>query len=113
MSQLQTWALSRLWRSKLHSSDVKSDMTGTNETNELQAILTDKAEVCLLIDSPYRILRVSKKKAFLPLFDYQCFRYCAIITFSVNFNESMQSVINELFIQQVVFVVVEKAFLHN
>lgn len=30
-----------------------------NETNELQAILTPSSEVCLLRDSPYRILRVS------------------------------------------------------
>lgn len=33
-----------------------------NDTNELQAILSPSAEICLLRDSPFRILRVSEEQ---------------------------------------------------
>lgn len=37
----------------------QTQVLSNSETNELQAILTPSAEVCLLRDSPFRILRVS------------------------------------------------------
>lgn len=53
--------LSRFTRSNLiQSINDSSNMKSVHNENELQAILTEKsAEVCLLIDSPFRILRVS------------------------------------------------------
>lgn len=63
----QTWIVNRL-NSASNSRELKIEpdvMKIENDTEELQAILTDKAQsqtngqVCLLVDSPYRILRVS------------------------------------------------------
>lgn len=47
------------------SVDDCYNMRAAPRDNELEAILTEKnAEVCLLVDSPYRILRVSKLKVY-------------------------------------------------
>uniref|UniRef100_A0AAG5D4F5 Uncharacterized protein n=1 Tax=Anopheles atroparvus TaxID=41427 RepID=A0AAG5D4F5_ANOAO len=59
----KSWLLSRL---KLPSShgipNSKGNQIHAHDTNELQAILTQpaEAEVCLLSDSPYRILRAAE-----------------------------------------------------
>nr|XP_029722327.1 transient receptor potential cation channel subfamily A member 1-like isoform X1 [Aedes albopictus] len=60
---LQNWLLSRLRRTKghdLHAS--KASNMNQLENSELQAILTSQgdAEVCLLSESPYRILRAAE-----------------------------------------------------
>lgn len=53
--------ISRFGRSSLIQLD---NMKSTTNENELQAILTEKsAEVCLLVDSPFRILRVRVKSS--------------------------------------------------
>ncbi|KXJ74739.1 hypothetical protein RP20_CCG013052 [Aedes albopictus] len=62
---LGNWLLSRLRRTKghdLHAS--KGSNMNQLENSELQAILTSQgdAEVCLLSESPYRILREAKIK---------------------------------------------------
>ena len=59
----QSWILSRIGRSNAIDSDESIDMKVSSRPNELQAILVKEKEkesdVCLLVDSPYRILRVS------------------------------------------------------
>jgi hypothetical protein len=63
----QAWLVSRLWRSEIDRSMSIDDIENTKviglEGNELQAILAPAVpvnpDVCLLTDSPFRILRVS------------------------------------------------------
>lgn len=60
----QSWILSRIGRSNAIDSDENINMKVSSTPNELQAILVSKekekeSDVCLLVDSPYRILRVS------------------------------------------------------
>ncbi|XP_062543504.1 transient receptor potential cation channel subfamily A member 1 isoform X2 [Armigeres subalbatus] len=61
---LGNWLLSRLRRTKGNNAFHGSKETNMNqlETSELQAILTSQgdAEVCLLSESPYRILRAAE-----------------------------------------------------
>jgi len=71
----QSWILSRIGRSNAIDSDENSDMKVSSTANELQAILVSKekekeSDVCLLVDSPYRILRVSFSiKSIILMFD--------------------------------------------
>lgn len=54
--------LSKIGRSNAIDAEISDDMRNINKTSELQAVLIKKEkdiDVCLLIDSPYRILRVS------------------------------------------------------
>jgi hypothetical protein len=64
----QSWLVSRLWRSEINDrcmsiDDIENTKVIGLEGNELQAILTPSPpvnpDVCLLTDSPFRILRVS------------------------------------------------------
>jgi hypothetical protein len=62
---IQSWMVSRLWRTEVNRSNSIDDIENTKviglEGSELQAILSTPAnpDVCLLTDSPFRILRVS------------------------------------------------------
>ncbi|XP_070501676.1 transient receptor potential cation channel subfamily A member 1 [Chironomus tepperi] len=62
----KSWILSRIGRSNAIDSDENSDTKVSNTPNELQAILVTKekekeSDVCLLVDSPYRILRAAER----------------------------------------------------
>lgn len=41
------------------ANNPTTTLVTAKDTNELQAILSPSAEICLLRDSPFRILRVS------------------------------------------------------
>lgn len=73
---LQTWILEKIMGDPSSFLDSANNQTAIlvapaidKDNNELQAILSPSTEVCLLRDSPFRILRVSE----------QTTQYCTIL----------------------------------